>query len=346
MIEVFVNGRHPARLHLLPLAVIAALFATGCSSDSTSPAPTNGQEPPVVATAPGLASVTYTGIPYGPFGLWSLNKLLYGPAPFTASHNYINADSLVLQINAARAKGHRLMTAMTGGATAKYVTNGNFDLAKWKAVMNGYNKSALKTAVAAAVADGTIIGNSMVDEPETKKWGTTMTKPVIDQMAVYVKTIFPTLPVGVDHGPNGYTWRTAEKYTKLDYVVYQYAWWITKGNLTSWRDGVLARASLDGVKPAFSINVINGGVQDKGDGVYDCIGTGMAGKGQRYPLCHMTTDQIKTWGKTLTPLGCAMFLWWYDTPWTSFFNDAGNQAAFKELATLAASKPKPSCKKP
>jgi hypothetical protein len=60
----------------------------------------------------------------------------------------------------------------------------------------------------------------------------------------------------------------------------------------------------------------------------------------------MTTDQIKTWGKTLTPLGCAMLLWWYDTPWTSFFNDAGNQAAFKELATLAASKPKPDCKKP
>ena len=157
----------------------------------------------MVATTPGLASVTYTGIPYGPFGLWTLNKLLYGPAPFTASHNYINADSLVLQINAARAKGHRLMTAMTGGATAKYVTNGNFDLAKWKAVMNGYNKSALKTAVAAAVADGTIIGNSMVDEPETKKWGTTMTKPGLSAggQAAKLKDMQTTLQNTLRHHP-------------------------------------------------------------------------------------------------------------------------------------------------
>jgi hypothetical protein len=356
MLEQFRNAAGSARLRSLSLVVISTLFGASCASENVTPtsdvssdAPTigsTGDASPLDPSAPVLASVTYTGIPYGPFGLWQLNKLLYGPAPFTGSHNYINADTLILQINAARNKGHRLMTAMTGGRTEKYTTNGNFDLAKWKAVMNTYNKSALKTAVAAAVSDGTLIGNSLVDEPETKKWGTTLTKGMIDQMAAYAKNIFPTLPMGVDHGPTGAQWRTTEKYTKLDYVVYQYAWWITKGNLGSWRDAALARAKLDGVKPAFSINVINGGVQDKGDGYYDCVGPGMAGKGTRYPLCRMTPDQIKTWGKALTPLGCAMLLWWYDTPWKSYYTNTANNAAFKELATLAASKPKPSCKKP
>ena len=45
-------------------------------------------------------------------------------------------------------------------------------MAKWKNVMNTYNKSSLKTAVAAAVTDGTLIGNMLIDEPETKQWGT------------------------------------------------------------------------------------------------------------------------------------------------------------------------------
>ena len=55
--------------------------------------------------------MTYVGRPYGPVGLWLLNKTLGPTAPFTASTNYINADTLILQINAARAKGQRLVIA-------------------------------------------------------------------------------------------------------------------------------------------------------------------------------------------------------------------------------------------
>ena len=88
---------------------------------------------------------------------------------------------------------------MTGGATDSYTTNGQFDLAKWKKVLNTYNKTTIKNAVATAVMDGTLIGNQLIDEPETKRWGTVLTKALIDQMAVYAKTIFPTLPMGVNH---------------------------------------------------------------------------------------------------------------------------------------------------
>ena len=94
-----------------------------------------------------------------------------------------------------------------------------------------------------------------------------------------MKTIFPTLPVGLNHGPPGYKWRATERYTKVDYVLYQYNHYITSGNIVTWRTAVLAQAKLDGVRPALSLNVLNGGKQDRGDGTYDCTGAGMAGSG-------------------------------------------------------------------
>ena len=60
---------------------------------------------------------------------------------------------------------------MTGGSHSLYLTNGVFDLAKWKAKMDAYNTTAVKSAVAAAVADGTIIGNSVMDEPNVAGLG-------------------------------------------------------------------------------------------------------------------------------------------------------------------------------
>jgi hypothetical protein len=327
-------------LRSLAMVALVMLFGAGCGSENAAPVELSGTSEAEPVT-PQLA-VTYVGIPFGPFQLWDMNTLKWGPKPFTGSQNFINADTVILQINAARSKGQRLILALAGGHYSRYVTAGQFDMTKWKKVINTYNKSSIKTAIAAGVADGTVIGTMLINEPETKIWGTVLTKATIDQMATYVKTIFPTLPAGVNHGSTGYRWRTTERYTKVDYAIYQYVHWVTKGNIALWRDGVLARAALDGVTPGFSINILNGGVQDKGDGVYDCIGTGMGGLGTRYPLCSMTSDQVRTWGKTLAPLGCVMLLWEFDK---AYISKAANLSAFTEIATLAASKPKRSCKR-
>jgi hypothetical protein len=351
MIRASRDAGNPTRLRPLVLAVLVTVFGSSCKSNNASPMAPDAPEvgltadiaSPVNLSASVSAAVTYTGIPYGPFGLWKMNTLKWGPEPFTASHNFINADTLVLQINAARNKGQRLVVAMTGGGSTQYTTNGQFDMTKWKNVMNTYRKSALKKAVAAAVSDKTIIGNLLIDEPETKQWGTVLTKPMIDQMAAYVKTIFPTLPVGVNHGPPGYTWRSWERYTKVDYVAYQYAYWVTKGNVVAWRDAALAQARLDGVTPGFSLNILNGGVPDSDDGTYDCTGPGQGGLGTRYPNCWMTPDQVRSWGEALTPYACVMLMWQYDG---AYMSNSANQDAFKDIAALAASKPRPSCKRP
>ena len=242
------------------------LSAVGaCNADDAGPASLGDvTDPPgpVSRTATPLASLTYTGIPYGPFALWKLSALKADPGPFTVSHNFINADSLVAQIDAARTRGQRLVLAMTGGGSEQYTTNGQFDMTKWKNVMNTYRRKDLKKAVADAVADGTIVGNTLIDEPETKQWGTNLTKSVVDQLAAYAKNIFPTLPVGVNHGPPGYTWRSTERYRKVDYAVYQYAHWVTNGDVAAWKEAVLAQARRDGVMTGMSLNILNGGAQE------------------------------------------------------------------------------------
>lgn len=313
---------------------------TPSGSDSESPTDSaSAPAPPVPAPTP----VSYTGLPFGPTGLWTANRLNWGPEPFTASQNYITADTVVLQIDAARSKGQRLVLAMAGaaGQAEDYITNGQFDMTKWMQRMDSYRTTAIQDAVAAAVADGTVIGNMLIDEPETKRWGTVLTKAMLDQMATYAKQIFPTLPMGVNHGPPAYKWRTSERYQVVDYVLYQYAHYITTGNVTAWRDKVLDQAKKDGVTPMLSINVLNGGAQDWE--TWSCTGAGQAGRGTYAPNCRMTPDQIRDWGKALAPYGCYLMLWRYDR---EYMSDPANQEAFNDIASQVASMPSRSCRRP
>ena len=325
--------RHMPAAARAALLLVVALHAASCGeTDLTS-------SPEVVpATDP---AVSYAGIPYGPYDLWeSTTSLKWGPGPFTASHdNAFLPTTMAQRIAAARSKGVRLVLAMTGGPN-EVTTNGKFDLAKWKARMDRLNTSAIKNAVADGVADGTIVGNKLIDEPEQEKWGNVPTKAMIDEMATYAKRIFPTLPMGIGHAASGFKWRSGERYRVLDWVVVQYASHYNDGDVTTWREQVLNFARNNGVRPMFSLNILNGGVRDRTGG-WDCPNTG--GKGTRTTYCRMTSDQVRTYGRTIGPFGCALLMWRYDG---AFMSKAANQSAFKDVASLLNSKPRPSCRRP
>jgi hypothetical protein len=292
------------------------------------------------ASAPPPPSSSATGIPFGPFGLWaSATTLEAGAGPFTTSQNSTDPGTIVTQISAARTMKQTLVLAMTGGAHSNYLTNGAFDLSKWKARMDRFNTSAIRNAVAQGVSDGTIVGNSLMDEPEFKDWGGVVTKSMLDQMASYAKGYFPSLPMGVNHGPGGYRWRATERYRVVDYTVNQYAWVGSKGDLSTWRTAVLSQAALDGVTPAFSLNLLNGGTQDT-DGTWDCTGTG--GLGTRAPNCRMTASQLDNWGSGLVTSGCALLMWRYDD---AFVARTDNKQSFADIAARAASLASQSCRR-
>lgn len=289
-----------------------------------------------------LPGVVGRGVPFGVSDMWSTNTstVSSGVAAYTGSHDNVAADQLVAHINAARAKGIRLVLNMTGGSHDRYKTNGVFDESKWRAAMDAFDTQANRDAVAEAVADGTIVGNSVMDEPQqsgtgTKAWGPkgTMTKRRVDGLCQYAKGIFATLPVGVFHDP--YIFEPDSSYQVCEFLISQYA--TRKGNVVSWRDAALQLVQRDDMKIIFSLNLLDGGTQDK-DGTYDCTGTG--GLGTYSPNCRMTPDQVRTYGQALGPHGCGLLSWRYDA---AFMGKPENQAALSSIAITLYALPRPPC---
>lgn len=305
----------------------------------------------VTATVDGVADTTEVvllpntpgqGVPFGINDLWATatTTRATGGAPFTASREYFPAAEMVSHIQAARTRGVRLVLVMTGGSHDRYKSNGVFDQAKWEAAMNAFDTPAIRDAVAAGVADGTIIGNSVMDEPQqsgttVKDWGPpgTMTKVRVDQLCGYVKGIFPTLPVGVGHDHS--TFEPGNSYQVCEFFMTQYA--SRKGIVTAWRDAALALAARDGMAVLFSLNLLDGDPQDR-NGAWDCPGTG--GVGTHSPNCRMTPAHVREWGKVLGPAGCALVSWRYDTV---FMAKPENQAAFSDVAIALARLSRTAC---
>jgi hypothetical protein len=277
-----------------------------------------------------------SGMPFGPEGLWaSYTTLKSSAVRFSASTNHTDALGIVRQINAARAMGQRLVLNMTGGGHARYKTNGRFSLAKWKAVMNTFNKRDIKAAVARGVADGTVILNSVMDEPNVPDWGGVMTKPLLDQMARYVKAMFPTLPVGVALRID---WRQQEKFRVMDAYITQYSAW--KGAPSDFRNKVLTNARSQGMQVVFALNVLDGGIVNWKTKACPTPLTG--GRGTYSPACRMSASQVRDWGRVLGPAGCGLIVWKFDR---TFMSKAANIQAFRDVASTLGRTPGRSCRR-
>jgi hypothetical protein len=288
----------------------------------------------VTISAP-LGSGTTLGVPYGASANWDGTSLKSNTSSFNLSTDAVNADLIINRINAARAKGVKLILAMTGGKHSNYITNGVFDMAKWIAKMNTFNTSAIKTAVAAGVADGTILGDIVMDEPNHYTWGPagTMTKLEVDGMASYVKSLFPTLTVGVSQKHNAF--EPTKSYKVIDFIVDGYD--ERQGTVASFRDAGLALARRDGHTVIFGVNVLDGGTIVAGCPIPETGGTGTFSN-----RCRVTPEQLEAWSTVLGPAGCAFSMWQYDS---TFMASTDNQRVFRTIAALLATAPRTSCRR-
>jgi hypothetical protein len=286
------------------------------------------------------------GVPFGPFALFvgTTTQFAFGPAPFTMSYSGETADRVAQRIAAARAAGHRLIIAMTGGAPTNYTTDGKFDLAKWKAKMDTFRAPAVQQAVADGVADGTVIMANIIDEPNTSDWGGVITRQTLDEMSAYVKEIFPSILTTMSlQWSSLVNSQFTGPYTSVDVLTTQYV--SRFGSVEAYRDGAVSTAKANNLGLLLSLNIINGGTQDK-DGVWDCVGTG--GKGTGSPNCRVTPSQLESFGTVLglTPETCGLLLWRYDD---AFFKTGpfaqDNVAATERLAAALAGRPRKVCGK-
>ena len=285
-----------------------------------------------------------TGIPFGPYALLNSTS---DTRPFSMGMQGTTPSAVLDLLAQARSGGVRLMLQMTGGSHDRFMSiiDGvyQFDMAKWKAVMDQYNTPTIRQAIAGAVADGQVVGNSVMDEPHVQggggdgnTWGPagTMTKVRVDSMCAYVKRIFPTLPVGVVHRHD--VFEPTKDYHTCQFIVDQYS--AVAGDVNMFRDAGLAFADRSNIVIAFSLNILNGGTKDL-DGTWDCKDQG-GYKGTFSPNCQMTAVQLKNFGTTLGPAGCAMTMW----KWRSdFASRSDNQTAFAAIANRLASAPRSPC---
>lgn len=275
------------------------------------------------------------GIPFGAFGLRSASSKV----PFTLSQDGYSASTIIHLIDEARSNRIRIHMALAGGSHDNYKTGGRFDLAKWRAKMNTYNTPAIRAAIAGGVADGTVVGNIVMDEPHNtspnNSWGPagTVTKGMVDEMCGYVQAMFPTLAVGVTHDASKF--EPSTNYQKCDYIVSQYR--ERKGTVTSFRDQGLAFAKRSNVKVIFSLNILDGGYQISG-----CPSSRTGGYGTYRPNCRMTPAQVEEYARVLGPAGCALLMWRYDD---AFMAKAANQAAFRNVAAMLAAHESQGCRR-
>lgn len=273
-----------------------------------------------------------TGIPFGPFNFWiSSNPPTTGAANFTGSLNYISPSIIISRLSRAAELGHKWVTAMTGGGHSNYITDGKFDYNKWKAVMDGFNTPTIKEAVATAVANGTLLGNSVMDEPNHFTWGGVVTKALVDQMCTYVKSIFSTMPTGV---VVTHQWRPSERYTVCDFIVSQYWLYQHGSDITAWRTACLNQAALDGVQVCFSVNALDGGSEIAGCPIPQSGGTGTFAN-----HCRVNAQQLQDFGLQLGPQGIGLLFWQYDT---TMFSQSSYQAAAANVGSVLTALPKKS----
>ena len=318
--------------------------ALGCTSEPpAAPSATVAADSSAADNTLSLASAAITGVPFGPYNIMnSYTTWAWGPAPFTVSLNgNTGAGGVIQQIQSVRNKGQKLMLSLTDGRRSYQITNGKYDMAKWKARMDAYNTTAIKAEVARGLADGTIIGNATINEPKNAEWGGVVNKAVMDEQCAYVKKIFPGLPTGPI---TVHWWLREQTFRVCDFIVDQYTWdqpplgWGTpngKGNVTGWRDAALAQAKKEGITIAFSMNVLDGGIM----GSTCPLGT-TGGAGTYAGHCKMTASQVRDFGRALGPSGCAMFMWMYNG---TFMSNSANIQAFKDVAATLATVPGRSC---
>jgi hypothetical protein len=311
---------------------------------------------PTPSTMSGSLAVTVSqtgaGVPFGPADLFDASRNLRQVSPFTWTMDIVDSAGIIAQINTARTNHIKFALVMTGGGHGNYITNGTFDIAKWKAIQDRFNTSAIKSAVASGVADGTILFAVLMDEPNNSSWGPpgTVTHAIVDQLSQYTKSIFPTLRTGIDVT---YTWEPTSVYQSVDVMTTQFAGTQKSGDTTAYRTQAASSAATQKVALFFSINILNGGQRLMSSNC-PMPQTGGLGSTENGVLvgCKMTAAEVQAYGDALLkqPEACGLKMWTWDlttlTPTGDFMTRADNRAAFTHVAGTAAGHAARPCVKP
>lgn len=226
----------------------------------------------------------------------------------------LRPDSAISRLEAARSAGISLLINLAGGRRHFQEPDGAFSLSLFMQRLGRFQAIDFQPYV----ADGTVIGHLLFDEPhDPSNWnGSTVPFEDIEAAAAYSKQLWPSLPAGVG-SPPGFL-QGGAPWISLDTAFAQYT--ARRGDVTAWRNTQVSTAQASGLGLALSINVLSGG-NNRG---------------------RVTADQLRDWGSILAsePYICALTMWKYDS---SYFNDPAIADSVTDVAQVAQSRPPHSC---
>ena len=266
------------------------------------------------ASAQAHGSPTPAGLPFGP---WRLPDSLFH-APFTGTILALDTDDALARLEAARQAHMRVFIILEEARRRHQNPDKSFALSKWKREIERFRG----TDFAPYVADGTLLGHLLIDEPhDPTNWnGSPIPYAVIDSAAAFSKSLWPTLPVGV---ASPTTFLANARWSALDWSFAQYR--PNKGDLAPWLARQVAAARRSGLALVLSINVLDGNGRD----------------------APLDADQLRRFGLAMTGVddACALTMWRYDVKDPSYFQRPDIGAAVAAIGVAAAGHPARSCRR-
>ena len=230
-------------------------------------------------------------------------------------------DEMLPGLEAARRANARVMINFAGAEHNSRDQNG-FSLTKWKQRVDRFRGIDFESYI----ADGTLIGHLIMDEPsDPSNWnGKKVPLADIEAMAKYSKDIWPSLTTIVRGWPSylkGYPYR----YLDATWIQYHARF----GDIESFLSTNLREAKALGLAVVGGMNVINGGGEDSGMPSFE--------KGKR----AMSPSQLRSWGgRFLREDVCLFLLWNYRS---EYFSRPDVKAAMEDLSQEARKRPKRAC---
>jgi hypothetical protein len=323
------------------------LYTAGATAGSYKVIATNGvlaDTSTVTVTVP-IGGGSGTGIPFGAYNMFSGTNPSYGTAPFNYTvQATVTPGTLVDQLQKARAQRMKIVIGMTGGAHSRYLTDGVFDMAKWRAQQALFNTAEMKKAVADGVTDGTIVVGELIDEPNHRSWGGYFAGnagvALLDSMAAYTKSMFPTLKTSI---VVRYDWIKGKPgFKHVDVIASQYNW--RDGDVRTYRDSAIAVSRRAGLGLIFQMNVLDGGTAIPGCPIPETGGPGTGGDNGVTGTCRMTPAQVANYGTVLagTVEACAFGIWRFDG---DFMSKPENASALTTVASIASKRQATRCQR-
>ena len=242
------------------------------------------------------------------------------PGPYGACAVGVKPGTVAAIIAAHRAAGTRIMLLLNGGHHRRYRVREpesrwrdkgylqRFSTRNWKDSLARYDSPAIRAAIDSGVADGTVIGHAVMDEPGNVSVKTGnywaypgfMTRETVNELCRESKRLFPTMPAGPVQDPRHFT--AGQYTTDCDFSHAQY-------RLTKDRDLDAYIAAVKAALPQhmgiiWSTNTVHGGEPST---TCPKFGDDPSGK-----LCPVTPAQLKNWSVRFArdPRACGMVNTW------------------------------------